>query len=66
MNLHVVSQPFLDLIKDPTPFHWTHEHEKLFQSIKNIINEDTIRAVPFTDYFFTFTWIHRTLAQAVS
>ena len=29
-NLHVDIQPFCDLIKDSTPFHWTHEHEKLF------------------------------------
>ena len=28
-NLLVDSQPFYDLIKDSTPFHWTHEHEKL-------------------------------------
>ena len=28
-NLHVDSQPFYDLIKDATPFYWTHEHEKL-------------------------------------
>ena len=49
-NLHVDSQPFYDLIKDSTLFHWTHEHEKLFQSIKDRISEDTILAVPFTDY----------------
>ena len=30
-NLHVDSQPFYDLIKYATLFHWTHEHEKLFQ-----------------------------------
>ena len=33
------SQPFDDLIKDWTPFHWTHEHEKHFQSIKDRISE---------------------------
>ena len=46
------SQPFYNLIKDSTPFHWTHEHEKLFQSIKNkfSFNEDTILAVASTDY----------------
>ena len=37
-NLHVDSQIFYDSIKDSTPFHWTHEHEKLFQSIKDRIN----------------------------
>ena len=52
MNLHVDSQPFYDLIKDLTSFHWTHEHEKLFQSIKDRISENTILAVPSTDYPF--------------
>ena len=33
-------------------FHWTHEHEKLFQSIKDRISEDTTLAVPSTDYPF--------------
>ena len=45
-------QPFYDLIKDSTPFQWTHEHEELFQSIKDRISEDTILAVPSTDYLF--------------
>ena len=51
-NLHVDSQPFYDLIKDSTSFHWTDEHEKLFQSIKDRISEDTKLAVPSTDYPF--------------
>ena len=49
-NLHVDTQPFYDLIKDLTPFHRTHEHEKLFQTIKDRISEDTILALPSTDY----------------
>ena len=51
-NLHVDIQPFYDLIRDSTPFHWTHEPKKLFQSIKDRISEDTILAVPSTDYPF--------------
>ena len=51
-NLHVDSQPFYDLIKDATPFHWTEEHEKLFCDIKKRITEDTILAVPSTKYPF--------------
>ena len=43
---------FYDLIKDSTLFHWKHEHEKLFQSIKDRISEDKIPAVPST--FNTF------------
>ena len=48
-NLHVDSQPFYDLIKDSASFHWTDEHEVLF---KDRISEDTILAVPSTDYPF--------------
>ena len=51
-NLHADSQHFYDRIKDLTPFHWTHEHENLFQSIKDRISEHTILAVPSTDYPF--------------
>ena len=51
-NLHVDSQPFYELIRDSTPFHWTEEHEKLFQSIKDRISEDTVLAIPSTHYPF--------------
>ena len=46
------SQPFYDLIEDSTSFHWTDEHEKLFQLIEDRISEDTILAIPSTDYPF--------------
>ena len=49
---HADSQPFYDVIKKSTPVHWTHEHEKLFRSIKDRISEETIPVVPFTDYPF--------------
>ena len=51
-NLHVDSQPFYHLIKDSTPFHWTEEHETLFNSIKETIHKDTVLSVPSTDYPF--------------
>ena len=51
-NQHVDSQPFYDLIKDSTPFHWTEEHETLFNSIKDRIHKDTVLAVPSFDYTF--------------
>ena len=51
-NLHVDSQPFYNLIKDSTPFHWTEKHEALFESIKERIHKDTVLAVPSTDYPF--------------
>ena len=46
------SQPFYDLSKDSTSFNWTDERERIFQSIKDRISEDTILAVPSTDYPF--------------
>ena len=51
-NLHVDSQPFYDLVKDSTLFHWTQEYETLFNSIKDRIHKDTVLAVPSTDYPF--------------
>ena len=51
-NLHVVSQPFYDLIKDSKPFHWTQEHEVLFHTIKESIHKDTVLAVLSTVYPF--------------
>ena len=51
-NLYVDSQPFYNLIKDSTSFQWTEEHEQLFQAIKDRISEDTILAVPSTEYPF--------------
>ena len=44
-NIHLDSQPFYDLIKDSTPFHWTEENEQLFNSIKGKIHKDTVLAV---------------------
>ena len=49
-SLRVDSHPFYDSNKDFTPFHWTEEHEKLFNSIKEKIHKDTVLAVPSTDY----------------
>ena len=51
-KLHVDSQPFFDLIKVPTPFHWTEQDEKLFKSIKERIHKDTVLTVSPIDYPF--------------
>ena len=53
-NLHVDSKPFYDLVRDSASFHWTEEHEKIFQMIKDRISEDTIHAIPSTEYPFHF------------
>ena len=51
-NLHVDCKPFYELPRSETKFAWTPEHEKLFNDIKNRINEDTILAIPDTKYPF--------------
>ena len=51
-DLHVDSQPLNELVKDSTPFHWTEEHEALFNSFKEKIHKGTVLAVPSTDYPF--------------
>ena len=51
-NLHVDSKHFYDLIRVSTLFYWTEEHEKIFQMIKDRISEDTILAIPSTEYPF--------------
>ena len=51
-KLHVDSKTFYDLIRDSTSFHWSEGHEKIFQMIKDRISEDTILAIPSTDYPF--------------
>ena len=51
-NLHVDSKAFYDLITDSTSFHWTEEHDKILQMIKDRISEDTILAIPSTEYAF--------------
>ena len=51
-NLHVDSKPFYDLIRNSSSFYWNEEHGKVFQMIKDRISEDTILAIPSTDYPF--------------
>ena len=51
-NLQVDSKPFYDFIRDSTSFHWTEVHESIFQMIKDRISEDTILAIPSTEYPF--------------
>ena len=51
-NFHVDCKPFYDLIRDSTSFHWTEEHGKIFQMIKDRISEDTILAILSTVYPF--------------
>ena len=51
-NFHVDSKPFYDLNRDSTSISWIEVHEKIFQMIMDRISEDTILAIPSTEYFF--------------
>ena len=67
-NLQVDSQFFYDLMKDSILFHWTHEHEKILQSINDRISElPKTRSMLYLPLIFLFPvmWTHQTLDQAV-
>ena len=49
-KLHVDSKPFYSFPRDSTSFHWTDEHEKVFQTIRDRISKDTVPAMPPTEY----------------
>ena len=51
-NIHLDCKLFYHLIRDSTSFRWTGEHEKIFQMIQDRISEDTILAIPSTEYRF--------------
>ena len=51
-NLHMDGKAFYDLIRGFTSFHWTEEHEKIFPLINDRFSEDTILAIPSTEYAF--------------
>ena len=53
-NLHVDSNLYYNLSRVSTSYHWPNEHEKIFQMIKDRINENTILAIPSTEYPFHF------------
>ena len=64
-NIHVYSQPFYDLIKDSTPFHWTHERENYSNQKKMELARTRSLVYLLGTISFTFTWIHRTLELVV-
>ena len=51
-NLHVGSKPFCDVIRDFTSCLWTHEHENIFQMIKDRISVDTTVPISSIGYLF--------------
>ena len=64
-NLHVDSQPFYNLIKDSTPFHWAHEHENYFNQSKTELAKTRSLLCPQPTIPSTFTWTRRMLDLAV-
>ena len=49
-NLHVDSHSFYELIKEITLFKRTDQHEEIFIGLKTRTSEETILAVPLTEY----------------
>ena len=51
-NLHVDCKPIYELTRTEAKFEWTTEHKRLFQNIKDLIDEDFILATPDTKHPF--------------
>ena len=40
-KLHINLKPFYDLLHENTPWKWTEDHERLFQTLKTSLTSDT-------------------------
>ena len=54
-KLHINLTPFYDLLHENTPWKWTDEHERLFQTIKTPLTFDTELTIPNTKHPFFIT-----------
>ena len=49
-KLHINLKPFYDLLHENTPWKWTDEHERLFQTLKKSLTSDTEHTIPNTKH----------------
>ena len=49
-KLHINLKPFYDLLHENTPWNWTDEHERLFQTLKTSFTSDTELTIPNTKH----------------
>ena len=62
-NKATIISPLCALLKDGTPWLWTHEHKAAMQAIKNFFPSYYVRKVGFAkdedDLCFTATFVHK-------
>ena len=49
-KLHINLKPFYDLLLENTPWKWTEDHERLFQTLKKSLTSDTEHTIPNTKH----------------
>ena len=52
-KLHTNLKPIHDLLHENTPWKWTEEHERLFQTLKTSLTSDTAFTIPITKQRFS-------------
>ena len=54
-KLHINLKPFYDLLHENTPWKWTEDHERLFQTLKISLTSNTELTIPNTKHPFFIT-----------
>ena len=54
-KLHINLKPFYDLLHENTPWKWTEDRERLFQTLKTSLTSDTELTIPNTKHPFFIT-----------
>ena len=54
-KLHINLKPFYDLLHENTPWKWTGDHERLFQTLKTSLTSNTELTIPNTKHPFFIT-----------
>ena len=54
-KLHIKLKPFYELLHENTPWKWTDEQERLFQTLKTSLTSDTDLTLPNTKHPFFIT-----------
>ena len=54
-TLHINLKPFYDSLQENTPWKWTEEHERLFQTLKTSLTSNTELTIPNTKHPFFMT-----------
>ena len=54
-KLHINLKPFYDLLHENTPWKWTEDHERLFQTLKTSLTSNTELTISKTKHPFFIT-----------